>query len=159
MKSVAVRPGKRLVDEFRALILALIMPAVMVVLFPYSALNWKAEDRGGPRHSFCAFVTLSPEEEAAALEAARSAWRTDLKGVANLRADLSVAAIPEETREPVASRLPPSRQCGIVGAVDLTALPPSRAAGPAEKIVAERPDERGPGENRGFTRDELLKLD
>lgn len=133
----------------------LALPAAIVATFPREAIDFKAGAAPAARPARVAFVTLSPDEEAALLGSARTAWQAGSSVGQRMRMRLPLGELPDEpegplldmgiaTRpeepEPVSYRLPPWMP-------SLAAPPPVRADGGGE----EKPQP-------AFPREELLKL-
>jgi len=72
--------------------------AAVGLAFPFNAIGFVPRSDSERRGSFAAFVTLSDEEHAAAMRAAKTSWQGDTRGVRLLRVDLSVGVLPGDTR-------------------------------------------------------------
>ena len=156
MTVVRAKPMRSVGRELFSLALMASVPVAIALVFPYEAMNFRAE-RGGESRAACAFVTLGEEEERAALASARTAWQVDSRSVRRLRVDLSSGELPSAPVRPV---LPSRPQRGEGAASETTyvpnALPPTVAA-PAPTVIA--PDTAAPAAKPAFSRDELLKID
>ena len=156
MTVVRAKPMRSVGRELVSLALMASVPVAIALVFPYEAMNFRAE-RGGESRAACAFVTLGEEEERAALASARTAWQVDSRSVRRLRVDLSSGELPLAPVRPV---LPSRPQRGEGAASETTyvpnALPPTVAA-PAPTVIA--PDTAAPAAKPAFSRDELLKID
>lgn len=151
------RSARPLSGELRSLALVLAAPALVAGVFPYSAVRFRAARTEPATAARCAFVTLTAADEEAAIEDARTSWKANAEGVRRMRADLSLAAIPDEPirsvvtveeREPC----PPPRSLRS----PLAPLPPTVAAPEPERLPPETRREKGAA---AFSRREMLKLD
>ena len=134
----------------------LALPVAIVLAFPRSAINFRANGMPLATPAPVAFVTLSEEESAAFLGSARTAWQADASTGQRMRMRLPLGELPDETvgplldvglatrhrdeLEPVAYRPPPWRP-------SLAAPPPVRI-GPVAEDKTPLP----------FPRDELLSI-
>lgn len=132
--------------------------AVMLAVFPYSALSTVPVVVPSEREADCAFVTLTVEEEAKALVAARGSWRTDMGVSPDDGAALQLGRLPDRAVTPVLNERAPSREPVGVRTVGcpIPLLPPSRAAAPACVLPAteELPEVPAPA----FSREEMLEF-
>lgn len=145
----------KLVTEVSRLALAASVPAVLLAIFPYKAIGFKAAaGQGEARRGRCRFVKLTAEDERKALNAARASWATDASNLRRIRLELMESELPEyasgemlgyEKRETKGEtvRFTPEM------------LPESLGAGAPAEIKAE---ERKGGKEPAFPREELLKL-
>ncbi len=120
----------------KLLSVAVVLVAVVavVVVFPFDALSFTPSRAAADGRAFAVFVLLTPEEEAAAMKAAKSSWNAEAVGVRRMRADLFVNDLPESASEP------------------------SLAAPPPKAIPADKADQMG-GPAPAFPREELLKIE
>lgn len=145
---------KSLGGELVSLALTLAVPAAVACIFPYNAVRFRAADVPAPSAPAAVFVTLTPDEESAAMRAAKASWQNSREGAQNIRADLSFGEIPQ-AREPevlgVGSR---TRQPGPAY-MEWLAPPclPRLAAPPPPPLAPEPPEPAKPP----FPRDEMLK--
>ena len=141
-------------SELVSVAAVLAIPAGIALVFPYDALCFRAAPEK-PADPAVAFVRLSPESERLAMRAARTSWRVK-GGAREMRADLSVAPLPDDGRHPVlssASRRAAGPAVSLVECGRIPFLPSCRAERPARipdgKDVVSKPP---------FSREELLKL-
>lgn len=151
------RPQRRLRYELYSLTAVLSVFVGLACIFPYSQLSFRASTRPLAQAASCAIVTLTPEQEALAMKATRTAWAVGTESVQRLRTDLSVAAFPQETINLVLPTCPPAyaREWPRVPFA-VSPLPPSGAA--AKPVRLARLDDSGAGTDV-FSREELLNFD
>lgn len=156
MTVVRAKPMRSVGRELVSLALMASVPVAIALVFPYEAMNFRAE-RGVEPRAACAFVTLGEEEERAALASARTAWQVDSRSVRHLRVDLTSGDdLPPAPVRPVIAARPPRGACAASGAAYVpNALPPTVAA-PAPAVIA--PDAAPPAAKPAFSREELLKI-
>ena len=143
--------------ELYLLFLVAAFPLPIAAVFPFEAIGFSPAERQEARRASCAFVTLGVDEEAAALAAARSAWRSDVGSARRLRVDMAIGELPEDRMPPVMPDAPAFRPAvGDPVAYGGMPLPPSVAAPPPVRIPAEAPVVRSA---EAFPREELLKID
>ena len=127
----------------------------MATVFPYASLRFRGREPSRSPAS-AAFVTLTEAEEGAALQAAKTAWQVASSNFRRLRAELSVASLPEHRYGPVMPR--PDGSAGgereVFHAAPV-AYPATRGAPPPRQIAVEPP----PARPLTFSRDELLSID
>lgn len=156
MTSVRPRPRRQLRHELYSLASVLAIPAAVAFVFPYEAVNFEPSADPARDEARCSFVELTEGDEAAAMSSARAAWKVGASVVRSLRADLSVAAMPEESAKPVMDVSERTRVAGAA-AVGYDAPPmPRTMAAPAPKRI---PADADAGDGRAFPRVELLDLD
>ena len=135
---------------------AFILPSALVVSFPFYAVSYKpsAQEAGEPFTA--AFVTLSPEEESAAMRVAKSSWQRENVRSTWMRVDLSAGALPEPPAVSVMDS-PDATRAGrrISAAYGMPPMSPSEAA-PPPATIPPMPAVRSA---QPFARDELLTLD
>ena len=130
----------------------LAIPFGIAAILPWGALGFRATPVRSRVGGFAAFVSLTPEQEAQAMRAAKSSWRGGERAVNQGRADLFFGELPElpnppvlgigdRTRTPAPSDVPVGRSPYL----------PSRAA-PAPVRIAPPAD----GPTLPFPREELL---
>ncbi len=158
MTPLRAKPLRRVRHELFAFALVASVPTALALVFPYEAFSFRVERRADESRARCSFVTLTADEERAALAAARAAWQVDAKGVMGLRADLSTGDLPPEPMRPVIP-VRPAEDRGVSGAVQYVpnALPPSVGACAAARIAPE--GEQSAPAGTAFSREELLKID
>lgn len=82
--------------EIRSLTSVGILSLGIALAFPLSALRFEPNRKDLPHLGSAAFVTLSLEQEAAALKAAKSAWQSDSSAMERMRVRLPLGELPEE---------------------------------------------------------------
>lgn len=146
---------KGIVGELASLFTVLAIPAGIAAIFPFSAIEFRARPVA-PREPSVAFVTLSAEDETAAMRAAKTSWQGNAGNILRVRADLFLGDLPdgaEKATLDVAERSRPPRARDV----DWAPPPylPSLAAPPPQAIPEDAPDE----EVQAFPREELLSLE
>jgi len=139
--------------------IVLVSVCAVVASFPFDAVSFRPPAAGAPRSAFAAFVSLSAEEEAAAMKAAKSSWNAEAGGVRRLRAELFSSELPDADSEhalDISDRIVLSAPKPV--APGLSPYLPSLAAPSARAIPPEGPGEVG-GPTPSFSREELLKID
>ena len=146
---------KRLRSELASAAAVFSLPAAILASVPFDAIAFRAETKAA-RPPSAAFVSLSAEEEAAALRAAKTSWNSEAEGVRRMRAELRFGELPECASEPalgIADRMRRPQQ------QPQSSWPPpylpSQAAPAPAKIAPEKESERSPV----FAREELLRMD
>ena len=145
-------PKRKIRQELLALVPVAAAVAAAVAVFPGKAVFAPRGETPHPTAPSCAFVVLAPEAEAAAMEDVRSALSVNAASVRNLRTDLSIATIADDSGEPLldedsrarASRPQTSRYSALP-------MPPTVAApeaaeladGPSEPVRRAEPFPRG----------------
>ena len=134
----------------------LVLTVLTVASFPFGAIRFKAVKPPAAHAPGVAFVQLRPDEEAAAMQAAKNSWNAEAGDVRRLRAELFFGDIPETAYEPALpdrerTRLPPPEPV----APGRTAYFPSQAAPPSPAIAPEKGLEVG---RPVFTRKDLLEM-
>lgn len=151
------RPKRRIRHEVYSLLAVLAVPLAVAFVFPYQALSWKAQPDVSQSRAPCAFVHLSADERENAIAAARSAIRTTPDQMRSLRADLSMAAVPDEDLSAVSdvsarARLDYDRPERFQTPV----FPSSFAAPPPVRLGRDaKPD----AASSAFTRNDMLKFE
>ena len=159
MTEIRLKPRRRLRYEFYLLALVMVMPVALVLAFPYEAIGFTPRRVPLAAAPACAFVSLSREEAADALDESRAYWKVDTKGVRSLRLQLSEADAPEEESGsvlPFSERRRPASPSSFSYA--RVPLPPTLAAPPARRMpgVAGSATERAP---ESFAREEMLDVE
>ena len=146
---------KWLGGEMASFATTVVVSVAIAAVFPYGAVGFRASPADAPAAA-AAFVTLSADEEAAAMRAAKTSWQGDAGGVLRLRADLSFGELPEAGHAAVlgveARTVPPPASVVPYGAPPFL---PLLAAPPPQVIPAEPPEKVAPA----FSREELLKIE
>ena len=144
---------KSLGSELASLATTLAIPAWIGAVFPYAAIDFRATAPDA-RQTSAAFVTLTAEEETAAMRAAKASWQVAAGGALQMRADLSFGELPT-AREPAVlgddARTRPQNP-GTVGWEPPPYLP-RLAAPPPLKIV-----DNTPPPPPTFPRQEMLEM-
>jgi hypothetical protein len=153
---VLFAPKRKMRQEILALVPVVAAVAAAVAAFPRKAVFAAIREPPRPTAASCAFVTLAPGAEAAAMEDVRSALSVNAASVRNLRTDLSIATIADDSAEPLLdedsrrSAAPP-----LAHRYDAVPMPPTAAA-PEAAEIPESPD--GPAARAdAFPRGELLR--
>ena len=157
MSSAAARSFRRIRHEAFVLALIAAVPLAIVSAFPLEAFSFRARTKGGEVRPSCAFVTLTDEEERAALSTARTSWQVDARGVKRMRVDISTSELPPAPVRPVIAERPPRRAAIEIPEYVPGALPPTVAAPAAAQIKAEAG--ASSSAKPAFSREELLKID
>ncbi len=156
MTPVRPRPRRQLRHELYSLASVLAIPAAIALVFPYDAVEFEPAAGAPSDAARCSFVELTEGDEAAALASARAAWKVGASSVRSLRADLSVAAMPEEAARPVmdVSERARAAAAGKVG-YDVPPMPRTMAAPSPRRIAADG----GADDCSAFPRDEMMALE
>lgn len=148
-----MRPFRR---DFLSMVTVLAVLVAVVLVFPFDAIGFvpkRVSERRGP---FASFVTLTDEEHAQAMRAAKTSWQGDSRGVRRLRVDLSVGVLPEDSSMATLDvGVRPRR-------MDLPRV--DFVPGPSPDSVAARPVPRLPKAvdatvKQTFSKAELLRID
>lgn len=143
--------------ELMSVLTVVALSVAVVLVFPFDAVGFRPQRAPVSQSASAAFVSMTAEEQVAAMRSARTAWQVDSVGVRRLRADLSVGELPED---PSTSSLKVGLKPVRVGlqpvGYGLQAYPCTQAA-PAAAPIAKPKDE--PETRPAFSREELLKLD
>lgn len=141
--------------EIRSLTSVGLLSLGILLAFPLSALRFNASRDELPHLGSAAFVTLTYEQEAAALKAAKSAWQADSSAMERMRVSLPLGELPEEENaSPLGANevlFIHEREMSAV-AYPLPAYAPSFAAPEPDKLPPEKIEAVEPT----FTRKELL---
>lgn len=150
------KPKRRFRHELYSLAAVLAVPVAVSLVFPYSALSWRATEETRVERAPCAFASLSAEARDAAIAAARSAIRTTTDEMRSLRTDLSIAAIPDEDLGAI-SDISWRPRVGV-SPIERLAEPilPASSAAPAPRRISRDGDDSLPLQ---FSREELLETD
>lgn len=155
-------PRRRLRSEILPLASVVFLSLAVVALFPRGVLRYVRDVRfvrsepapPRPSSSGCAFITLTPAQEAVALAAARASWQGK-STAAGLRAEMLPAELPEMPHAPVlelADR--PSESIGFSAYPQVRTLPPSVAAPAPARLTSAGADAPRPA----FPRETMLEL-
>lgn len=135
---------------------ALALPAAVFLSFPYSAFQSVPAPAASARPPFAAFVTLTPEQEARAMQRAKSSARRDAANAAIRTSDLILRELPDDAPAPVvriSARPRPPEPARV--AWRSSPYLPSQAAPPAAEIAPEKDAEPTPA----FPKAALLDFD
>lgn len=142
-------------SELCSLLTVLTVPVLVVVVFPYAGLGFKATATGSVRRPFAAFVSLSPEEEEAAVRSAKTSWRGEVRAADDSRGELVLGELPSPDASPVLGVESRSRRpADSRPQLRLPAFLPSQAAPAPQPLPA---DEEVPPP-AAFSRQELLEI-
>lgn len=145
----------KLFTEASRVVLVASVPAVLMSIFPYKAIGFRAEKRAETRRTgMCRFVKLTAEEETDALNAARAAWATDASNLRRIRLELMGEELPDYGGGELLGYESPTERRERVRFVP-EMLPESLGAGEPAAIKAE---EKQPEPALAFPREEMLKL-
>lgn len=144
--------------EIRSLASVGVVTLGIALAFPSAAFNFAASRKPMPHLGSAAFVTLTFEQEEAAMKAAKSAWRLDSSSMECMRVRLPLGELPEEeTGSPLGAGevlfIGEKRSSPV--AYPLPAYAPSFAAREPDKLPSE---ERKISAPVVFSREELLGL-
>ena len=154
MTKIRIKPQRRLRYEMLSLVPLAVLIAALFFAFPYKVLSLKRTEVGFSLPC-CAYVELTEDQELEVMKKIHSAISTDVVGVRDLRADLSISTIPERPSETIVrieSRKSPveiSRP-----ELELSSVPSTLAAPePVELTPSEDPEGV-----KTFSKEEMLKL-
>ncbi len=157
MSSFRAKPLRRIRHELFALGLVSVVPVAIGFAFPREALTFRSRGRAEHVRPTCAFVTLTADEERAALTAARTSWQVDARGARHMRVDIMSGELPPAPMKPVVPTRPTHHAAFAVPEYVPNLLPPTVAA-PRAAVI--KPDAEDPSFARmPFPRKELLKID
>ncbi len=156
MRRTASRPRRSIRSEALSLGAILSLPLALVIAFPFSAVGYRdAGPTPRPVVAPFAFVELADGGEARAMDVVRAAFSVRPDRVRDLRADLSLATLPEEGPDAIvdfSDRRLMTAPSPL--AFDAVPFPPS--------LAADEPVEISPAERSlqapAFSREELLSL-
>ena len=139
------------------LVLPLSLPLALAFSLPYGVLGFSAAEGVRPKTCTAAFVSLSAEDEDAAMRVAKSSWQVNAGGVRMMRVDMSVGELPEEKVLPVIGEGPSlSRPLPPLVDYGLPPLLPSRAAAAPARLAD---DGGNPAVGLPFPKEELLTIE
>ena len=154
MTKIRIKPQRRFRYEMLSLVPLAVLIAALFFAFPYKVLSMKKSDVEFSLPC-CAYVELTGDQELEVMKKIHSAISTDVVGVRDLRADLSISTIPERPSETIVrieSRKSPveiSRP-----ELELSSVPYTLAAPePVELTPSEEPEGA-----KTFSKEEMLKL-
>ena len=142
-------------SELASAVAVFSLPAAILASFPFDAIIFRARETA-PRRPSAAFVSLSPEEESAALRAAKMSWNSEAEGVRSIRAELHFSELPASGDEPaldIADRLQNQRQ------TPPNSWPPPYLPSQAAAAPAKIEPEGEFGEPLAFPRKDFLRMD
>ena len=136
--------------------LVLSIPTAICLCFPYEALQFKGRAATSDLTASAAFVILSPEAEAAALIAAKTAWQSELSTDSRMRMGLPLGELAEDrdlhSLEVKTTPLEPEPNVPL--SYRASAWAPSQKAAEAVRISPDA----GASDKPAFPREELLRL-
>ncbi len=143
-------------SEALSLAVALSLPAAVFLSFPYSALRFVPASPPAERPASSAFVDLTPEQEARAMQRAKTSGRSDPTDAAIRPSDLILRTLPDDVPAPVVrlsdrARPPAPERIGW--------RPPPYLPTRAAPVPAALPAETDAPPPSGFMKEDLLKLD
>ena len=146
-------------SECLSLVTALALPAAVFLVFPYSALlRFVPVPAPTECPPFAAFATLTPEQEARAMQRAKTSVRRETANAAIRPSDLILRELPDDAPAPIvriSSRLRPPAAARV--AWRPPPYLPSQAAPPPPAIVSEKDAAAPPP--AVFPKESLLKMD
>lgn len=141
-------------SELLSLALVLAMPVMVVVVFPYPALKFRARTPEAAPVGFAAYVTLTAVEEDEAIKAAKTSWRGEDEDSPS-RSELLLGELPAPDSSPVLTI--ESRNRPVFHRRSDAHFPvyqPSQAAAFPEQLVDDGAEVVKPA----FSRQELLEI-
>lgn len=133
------------------------VPLAILAVFPFSAIGFSPAEKAEEYAGSCAFVRLTREQENAAIESSRSAWRGSGSSLSGLTVNLYSIGIPEMESSQV-SRMEDRTGLPLPHAEEYSAfaMPSSLAAAPA-RVIKPKAD-GNPIDGQPFSRNDLLKM-
>lgn len=156
MRSVVLRPRRRLRHEILSLVPLGVLIAALVAVFPFKTVVGERGGKSGRRVSSpsCVYVELTEEQESRAMDVIRGVFSTDKGGIRDLRADLSLSTIPERPARVVFDIRGSVRPREMTRPdLEILSLPSTLEAPGPETIPAAEP----PPPDPAFPREDLLK--
>ena len=150
------REQRRLTYEIFTLIAVFSLPTAFLFLFPASSVRFRADPVRRGQAFTCAFVSLTPEQSAAAIAASRTSWMVEERGAGRMKERLHIGELPMMD-PPVAPHISVSASKTVRAGYDFPLLPPTLGAGEPERIVGDS-EEKAPGRPQAFSREEMLEL-
>lgn len=146
--------------DIRAVSMVSVLTASIVLAFPKSALRFKANKVCAHQEASAAFVTLSADEEAAALSAAKTAWQSDAISSRRMRVRLQIGDLPEE---PEGTFFGMANEEGdkTLTCAEIGPVPYDRSAYNPIPMAEGKPKRKSSGaavRKSAFSREELLNL-
>lgn len=158
MKRRKVKYAKPLRREIYFLVLVLSLPVAVAAMFPYGAIGFKPSPALPHPPASCAFTALGPDEEAAALAAARSPRKGSHERIRSMYLNLSDPDLPDEGPMPVSDISRRSRpRAPEMGRIAKPPLPATLAAPAPSAIPANTA--AGAEAVETFSREDMLKID
>ena len=151
------KPKRHLRHEIYSLGLVMLAPALVLLAFPFNAIEWKAQSNENTTPASCAFVSLSADETDEAIESARSSIKTANDSSRLWEIDFSLDIFddaPHGGVSDISSRLKPAP--ASPAKCDILPLPRTLAAPSPVKIQSDTPI---PAPKPAFSREELLDID
>lgn len=142
--------------EFASTALVLSLPLAICAAFPFESIGFKATVVASESKASAAFVTLSKDEEDAALQAAKTSWQFNVPAGQRMRMRLPLGGLPDEQdglRLDVKTDVIKPRSIAPIGYSAPAWEPSMRAEGPVGIQRGPSPEAKP-----AFSREELLKL-
>lgn len=142
--------------ELFSLTSVLAVPAAVALFFPYEAVSFKATSASAESRASAAFVTLTPEQESAALVAARTSWQADAAVRQRRHVRLPLGELPEGPAGPLLDVETMMRSADVPEPIAYrpAAWKPSLGSARPARLSQEPEARTMPA----FSREELLKL-
>lgn len=157
MTKFLIKPRKRIKHEILSFVPLIVLIGAIFFIFPFQTLVTKrvATDFDLSTEPTCEYVELTNEEQTWAMDIIRSAISTDIKGVRDLRVDLSLSTISERDHSFVMSLEDRTRPLELSKpALEIITIPKSLQAKEPAQILSEKIFENKPT----FSKEEMLKL-
>lgn len=143
--------------EMRSTLTVLAVCLAIACVFPYGAIGFRPRSDAERVSPSAAFVSLTDEQQGAAMLAARTSWQVNAGGVRQLRTDLSVGELPgNDLNRAVDIGVRPSRSALKPVECPKAAYPSGLAAPPAGRIAPQKINETS---SPVFSKSELLKIE
>lgn len=149
------RPERTVKSELLSLLMILLVLLGVASVFPYRAIGYKFHIVDLAPKTFASLVFLSEEEEAEAIQRARSAWQTSHISERGLGIDLSMESLPElETTSVIENPVVHLRPRAIGGSLgNVPIVLPSLASEAPDKV-----DVSPIANEKYFSDEDLMKL-
>ena len=136
--------------------LVMSLPLALCLAFPFEAIGFRATPAATATRASFAFVTLSEEEEQAALQAAKTSWQFNVPAGQRMRMRLPLGGLPDEQ---VGLRLDVMSE-GLTQSPTAPLGYPAPPWEPSARAKEPVKIQRAPSSDAtpAFTREELLKL-
>jgi hypothetical protein len=135
-----------------------VIPLAILAVFPYSAIGFvPSRDARAESAGTCSFVRLTQEQEYAAIESSRTAWRSPESSVSELMINLYSIEIPEMEASKV-SRVEERTDLPISVAEPYLPLAMPLSLSAPEARLIEQKSNVGIQKTKPFSRNDLLKM-